>query len=66
MHKMFLEHLRQDPLLQKHFFPDVLALLEDLEGEGSIQRGKEAILGGSILLPYDFATMCQKKKKRIK
>lgn len=46
MHKTFLEHLRQDPLLQKHFFPDVLALLEDWDGEGSSQRGKEAIVGG--------------------
>lgn len=65
MHKTFLEHLGQDPLLQKHFFPDVLTLLEHWDGESSSQRGKEAIVGGwSVLLLYDFATMCQKKKKK--
>lgn len=62
MHKTFLEHLRQDPLLQKHFFPDVLALLEDREGDGSSQRGRRPYWGGQFCY-HDFATMCQKKKK---
>lgn len=53
MHKTFLEHLGQDPLLQKHFFPDVLTLLEHWDGESSSQRGKEAIVGGVV----SFATI---------